>query len=120
MESAQVAGALRAAYESADLDALSGLLHPRVRWGGEEETPDTCHSPSDVLAWYRRSYDSGIRATVTEVLTRPDAVFLALRVSGRDQGKATAVHQVFLLTDGLISDIRGYPQRDLALARFEG
>jgi hypothetical protein len=30
------------------------------------------------------------------------------------------VHQVFRLTDGLVADIRGYPERDLALARFEG
>ncbi|HEY4460337.1 MAG TPA: nuclear transport factor 2 family protein, partial [Pseudonocardiaceae bacterium] len=86
MDAKRVAAGLRTAYETADLDALSELLHPEVRWGGEEDTPDTCHSRSDVLTWYRRGYESGMRATVTEVLTRPEAVFLALRVSGRAPG----------------------------------
>jgi ketosteroid isomerase-like protein len=116
----RVAAGLRAAYESADLDALGELLHPDVRWGGDEDTPDTCHNRSDVLAWYRRSYESGMRATVTEALTGPDAVLLALRVSGRAPGDATVVHQVFRLTDGLVADIRGYPERELALARLAG
>ena len=120
MDAERVAAGLRSAYETADLDALGELLHPQVRWGGDEDTPDTCHNRSDVLAWYRRSYESGMRATVTEVLTRPEAVFLALRVSGRAPGDATVVHQVFRLTDGLVADIRGYPERDLALAGFEG
>jgi hypothetical protein len=116
----QVAAGLRTAYETADLAALGELLHPDVRWGGAEDTPDTCHNRSDVLAWYRRGYESGMRATVIEMLTRPGAVFLALRVSGRAPGKAILVHQVFRLADGLVADIRGYPERDLALARFEG
>lgn len=120
MDATQVAAGLRTAYETANLDALSELLHPDVRWGGEEDTPETCHNRSDVLTWYRRGYESGMRATVIDALTGPDAVLLTLRVSGREPGKAVVVHQVFRLTDGLIADIRGYPQRELALARFEG
>lgn len=116
----RVAAGLRAAYESADLAALGELLHPDVRWGGEQDTPDTCHNRSDVLNWYGRVYQSGLRATVTEVLTGPDAVLLALRVSGREPGETFVVHQVFRLTDGLVADIRGYPERELALARLAG
>jgi ketosteroid isomerase-like protein len=122
MESADtesIAARLRDAYQTGDLAALEELLHPQVRWGGAEDTPQTCHNRLDVLTWYEQGYRSGMRATVLDVLTRPGAVLFTLRVSGRRPGKAVEVHQVFRLADGLIADIRGYPERDLALALLD-
>ena len=39
-----VATRLRAAIESADLEAYAALLDQNVRWGPADETPETCHS----------------------------------------------------------------------------
>jgi hypothetical protein len=39
-----VAAGLTAAFAVGDLDQLAPLLAPDVRWGGEEDTEQTCHS----------------------------------------------------------------------------
>jgi hypothetical protein len=95
------------------------LLAPDVRWGGEEETEQTCHSRTDVLAWYRRLQAAGVSAQITDTVVRLDAVVLTLELAGRDREpdgpRPDMVHQVFRLLDGLVIDIRGYPQRDVAL-----
>lgn len=114
-----VAQRLRAAFESGDLSTLAPLLRADVRWGGEEETPETCHSRADVLAWYGKAAEAGIRATVTETLSGTDAVLLGLRVTGRDPvrtRRGQLVYQVFRIADGQVADIRGYPNRDEAVA----
>ncbi|MCW3045460.1 MAG: SnoaL-like protein [Actinobacteria bacterium] len=45
-----IARRLTSALEARDLESLGNLLAPDVRWGGEEDTPQTCHSRDDVLA----------------------------------------------------------------------
>ena len=51
-EAQAIAERLRSALEGRDLTTLAGILDPDVRWGGEEDTPQTCHNRADVLAWY--------------------------------------------------------------------
>jgi hypothetical protein len=115
-----MAARLREAFAAGDLTALGPLLDPDVRWGGEEETEQTCHSRSDVLAWYRQLQAAGVGAQITETLVREGAVVLTFELAGRERGpdgpRPDVVHQVFRLVDGLVVDIRGYPQRELALA----
>ena len=113
-----VADRLREAFEAGDLALLGPLLGPGVHWGGPEETEQTCHSPSDVLAWYGKAQKAGVRAEITEVMALDTAVVLALTVSGRGPNsvkRPDLVFQVFRLVGGLIVDIRGYPQRERAL-----
>jgi len=116
----EVAEQLATALESADAELFGPLLHPAVRWGGQEETEQTCHSCGDVLAWYRRLHDAGMRARVTETVVRNQAVVLTLALTGREQGpdgaRPDVVHQVFHLEAGLVVDIRGCLQRGLVLA----
>ncbi|WP_037608415.1 nuclear transport factor 2 family protein [Streptacidiphilus rugosus] len=111
---------LRQAMESADLGLFGAMLHPDVRWGGEQETPETCHSRSDVLAWHGRLHAAGVRAHVHEVILRPHAVVLELALTGPSAGprgpRPDRVFQVFRLTDDRIADIRGFPTRDEALS----
>jgi hypothetical protein len=108
------------ALESADAEVLGSLLHPRVRWGGEEESPQTCHSRSDVLGWYARLHAAGVRARVDQVVVREGALVLGLAVSGPlagpDGPRPDRVFQVFRLAGGQVADIRGFPTRDEALA----
>jgi hypothetical protein len=115
------ASRLTEAFTSGDLALLGPLLAADVRWGGEEETEQTCHSRSDVLSWYGQLQAAGVSAQITDTLVRDDAVVLTLELAGRDRGpdgpRPDVVHQVFRLSeDGLIADIRGFPQRELALA----
>lgn len=118
---ADTAARLREAVESGDLALLEPLLDARIRWGGEEDTEDTCHSPSDVLATYGRLRAAGVRATVTEVIVQDEAVVLALALSGlgdhneAESAASSVRYQVFRVANGLVFDIRGYPDRGTAL-----
>ncbi|HEY3871998.1 MAG TPA: hypothetical protein VGM10_26785 [Actinocrinis sp.] len=115
-----VADQLTAALETGDAHLMEPLSDPAVRWGGEEETEETCHSRGDVLTWYRRLYDSGVRVEVTGVVVRDGSVVLSMAITGSKAGPSgrlpDLVHQVFHLEAGLGIDIRGYAQREDALA----
>jgi hypothetical protein len=118
-----VAERLREAFEAKDLVLLGSLLDPKVRWGDAEETEETCHSRSDVLAWYGQAQAAGMSAEVTETIVLDMAVVLVLAMSGPALGpgakRADTVFQVFHLADGLVVDIRGFQRRKRALAFAE-
>ncbi len=46
---AAVAALWKTAFAAHDLAALEPLLDEKVRWGGAEDTPQTCHSRAEVL-----------------------------------------------------------------------
>ena len=115
-----LADRLREAFEAEDPALLGPLLDPEVRWGGPEETEQTCRSRSDVLAWYGQAQAAGISAQVTETIVLDAAVVLALAMSGPALGpnrrRPDVVFQVFHLVDGLVVDIRGFQRRGQAVA----
>jgi hypothetical protein len=115
-----IAGLLRSAFDGADLALLETLLAEEVRWGGEEDTEETCHTRGDVLRWYTRLRGRGVRARVTEVLDQGEVVILALALTGHDTDPddelPARLFQVFRIVDGLVVDIRGFPDRADAVA----
>jgi hypothetical protein len=62
-----VAARVRAALESGDLAAFGSVLDDNVRWGGETDTPETCHSRAEVLDRLARQRAAGM---ATEILER--------------------------------------------------
>ena len=105
-EAQAIAERLRSAFELQDLDILAGVLDPDVRWGGEEDTPETCQNRADVLAWYGGLIDQGVRASVVAAEVEPDRVVLTLDVTWPGGGTSRN-HQVFRIAAGHIVDIRG-------------
>ena len=112
---AEIARHLETACRDHDLDLLGSLLHPEVRWTG------LCQDRAQVLDWYRRLIAEGTVATVRSVEIDRDAVLVGLAVSRRAEGARPAppqqLYQVFTVDDDRIVDIRGYGDRDSALAR---
>jgi len=110
---------VRHALDTADLATLRDLLHPDVQWGPPGDTTWGCHGRDEVLAWYGRGRDAGVRADVAEVVTGPGKLLVGLRVRGR---AADAEHgdaerwQVLTLQAGQIIDIRGFDHRPDAAA----
>ncbi len=106
-----VAAGLTAAFAVGDLDQLAPLLAPDVRWGGDEDTEQTCHTRGQVLAWYQGLRLQGVRVQVLETQIRGDAVVLRMAVQwprgwdGADLHRSTQ-EQVFRVRDGLVVDIR--------------
>jgi hypothetical protein len=74
---------LRAAFEAGDEDLLASLFDAAVRWGGEEDTPETCHSREEVLACYGKLREAGVSAAVEEVVDLGDIVVLGRSRSPR-------------------------------------
>lgn len=113
----QVAGAL----EAADLSAYRELLHPDVRWGAPDAKRPSCRNRDQVLAWYQRGRESGVRASVTEVEVLGDRLLVGLTVrggQGDDEGGAPR-WQVLTVSDGRVVDIVGFDDRAEAVARAE-
>ena len=108
------AARLRAALESADLEALGAMLDDHVRWGGEEDTPETCHTRAEVLSRLARRRAGGLETRVLEVVSGDEAVLLGLGVKRPVRGgfgQERPVYQVLKLRNQRVVDIRGYPTR---------
>lgn len=75
---------LRAALDSRQLDAFGALLADDVRWGGEEESPDACHSRADVLGWLQKMQSRGLQTEVREVVPGENSVLVESRSANPD------------------------------------
>ena len=78
----EVAERIRTALDTADLEAFTQLLDPDVHWGAPHDDAPSCQSRTQVLAWYQRGRDDGVRADVTEVVASGDRLLVGLRVRG--------------------------------------
>lgn len=117
-----LAGRVRSALESGDLDAIAELLDPAARWGAPEGPSDAdCRNREEVIAWWARARAAGARAMVTEVTVGAGTLLVGLEVTGtpaaRESGGAAWRWQVLTLRGDRIADIRGFDDRAAAAAR---
>lgn len=78
-----LAGRVRSALESGDLDAIRDLLGPSARWGAPEGPGAAdCRNRDQVIAWWASARAAGARAVVTEVTAGPGTLLVGLDVSG--------------------------------------
>ena len=117
----RLARQIRLALESADLSEFSDLLDPDVTWGAPDARHPTCKNRNQVLAWYERGRESGVRADVTEVVVTGDRILVGLTVRGtdgaRERGGAALRWQVLTVRGGRVVDIVGFDDRRDAEAR---
>ena len=116
-----IEGRIKVALESADLGAIKDLLDPDVRWGAPDDQAPSCLNRRQVLAWYRRGRQAGVRARVTELVAHGDKILVCLNVVGRPavegQGGEEQRWQVLTVAGDRIVDIRGFDDREEAAAR---
>jgi hypothetical protein len=121
-EPAALAGRVRSALESGDLDAIRDLLGRNARWGAPEGPGDAdCRDRDQVIAWWASARAAGARAVVTEVTTGLGTLLVGLDVSGtpaaREAGGTARRWQVLTVKGDRIIDIRGFDDRTEAAAR---
>ena len=119
---AVLAGRVRSALESGDLDAIRDLLDPGARWGAPEGPNDAdCRNRDQVIAWWASARAAGARAVVTEMTAGAGTLLVGLEVTGtpaaREMGGAAERWQVLTVRDDRIADIRGFDDRKAAAAR---
>src|SRR5260370_21373104 len=116
------AAGVRDALDPLDRDALAALLDDNVRWGGEEDTPDTCHTRGAVLNRLDEQRRRGLQTSVVEVTPGEHGVLVALKVrqpahAGHDHDHEWTAYQALRVRDQRIVDIRGCPNRYSAAVR---
>ena len=120
LDAQALAARLHAALDSGDLARWGALLDANVRWGGPEETSDTCHTRAEVLNRLAERVAAGLQTEVIEVVPGVESVLVSLRVSRPEADgsrQVRNVYQVMRLRNGLIADIRAYPSREAAAAQ---
>jgi ketosteroid isomerase-like protein len=119
-QTARVARQVRAALDAADLSAFGDLLDADVQWGPPDAPVPACRHREEVLAWYRRGKDAGVRARVSEVSVHDDQVLVGLQVTGRqapgESGGDEERWQVLTVRDGRVVRITGFGERSEAAA----
>lgn len=117
----RVAEQVRSALEAADLSAFRELLDPNVRWGAPGDPSSACRNRAQVLSWYQRGRDAGVRARVSEVVALDERTILvglqvARNPSALESGSEVERWQVLTVDGGRIVDIVGFEERSDAVA----
>jgi len=115
----QVAGQVREALAAANLSAFTELLDPDVTWGAPGARKPTCKNRNQVLAWYQRGRDTGVRGSVLDVEVIGDRLLVGMSLRGtdnaRERGGAALRYQVLTVRNGRIVDIVGFDDRTEAI-----
>ena len=86
-------------------------LAPDVVWVGRYPG-ELCRNRDQVLEMLREAEERGVHATPEIVLERDDVLVVDPHLDGP--------HHVVVLREGLVSEVRAYLSRDIALAAVEG
>jgi hypothetical protein len=102
---------VREAIESGGFEPHPELLAPDIVWVGRFPG-ELCRNRDEVLEMLRRARENGIAAKPEIVWERDDTFVVDPHLDGR--------HQVIVLHDGVVSEVRAYVSREAAVAAVEG
>ena len=116
-----MAARLQTAFNTRDVDALAALLAPDATWGDDPAEEGFCHDSADVIGRFRQLLAEGVQATVVDTRTGPRGIAVEFHVdwpAPEDQGRPELqeAHLAFMVTDGLVTTIRGQDDGESALA----
>jgi len=100
----------REAIEQGDLTQFEDVLAPDVVWVGQWPG-QLCRNRGEVLEMLRRAQANGLEAKPEIIRDEGDRFVVDPHLDGR--------HQLFVLRDEVVSEVRAYPTRDAALAAMD-
>ncbi len=116
----EVAVLVRRAMATEDLATFAELLDPEVTWGAPGARDPSCKSRDQVLTWYQRGRDAGVRGTVNDVEVIGDRLLVSMSVRGtenaQERGGAALRYQVLTVRSGRIVEIVGFDDMADALS----
>ncbi len=103
---------VREAIEQGDLTAFEEVLAPDIVWVGLWPG-EVCRNREQVVQMLQTAQENGLVARPEIVRDEGDRFVVDphLHIDGR--------HQVFVLREGVVSEVRAYPDRAAALAAME-
>jgi ketosteroid isomerase-like protein len=112
---------VRQAMAAGDVAQFADLLDPNVTWGAPGARNPTCQSRDQVLNWYQRGREAGVRGSPIEVAVMDDdRLLVSLAVHGtegaRERGGTALRYQVLTVSGGRITDIVGFDSKPEALS----
>jgi hypothetical protein len=115
-----LAAQLRTSFNARDIDTFRALLAEDARWGEDPDAPNTCHNRAEIIAHVKQLLDEGVRASIAETTTGPHGVACLLEVERPEPENAPparcSFYQVYVVADGLVTEIQGHDDQDSALA----
>jgi ketosteroid isomerase-like protein len=116
----EMAGLVRNALAAEDLSAFTELLDPEVTWGAPGARNPSCTNRNQVLTWYQRGRDAGVRGSVSDVEVLGDRLLVSMRLRGtenaRQRGGAALRFQVLTIRSGKVVEIVGFDDKTEALS----
>jgi ketosteroid isomerase-like protein len=119
----ELAEQVRNALVAEDVSAFDELLDPDVTWGAPGARNPTCKNRSQVLTWYQRAQEAGVRGRVFDIDVLGDRLLVSLSVHGteeaRERGGTALRFQVLTVRDGRIVEIVGFDDKAEAFSYAE-
>jgi ketosteroid isomerase-like protein len=116
----EIAVLVRKALATEDLSAFTELLDPAVTWGAPGARNPSCKNRNQVLAWYQRGRDAGVRGSVYDVEVLGDRLLVTMSVRGtenaNERGGAALRYQLLTVRSGKVVDIVGFDDKTEALS----
>jgi hypothetical protein len=112
---------VRSGFEAAsrgDVDSISSMLSPDVRWHGAGDDQGGCQDREQALHWMRAAIERGVRVDLLDARELPDdRLLLVLQRQPAPGEEPPPPHgQILTFRDGLIADMAVYPTADEAAA----
>lgn len=109
----------RRGFEAAahgELEVISGMLDPDVKWhGGDPDAAGACHNRDQALEFMRRARGRGGVGELVDMIPAGDKVVVIMRpMADGEPGELSAISTTF--RDGKVVEMVHYPDPDDALA----
>jgi hypothetical protein len=96
------------------------MLAEDATWGEDPDGDSFCHDRDDIIRNLKRLLAQGVRATIVDTTTGQRGIAAHVQVDWPDPDTARQdrvdFFQVYVVSNGLVSEIHGYDDRDAALA----
>jgi ketosteroid isomerase-like protein len=109
---------VREALLAADFEQVANALDPAVVWVGLFPG-ELCRSREEVLDTFRGALEAGVRAKV-EIVDEVEGMLVVDPHVEPPAERSPHLHQVFVVREGRIVELRDYPDRSSALKAVRG
>jgi hypothetical protein len=115
-----LATSIQTAFNARDIDTFRSLLAEDATWGEDPEGESFCHDRNAIIRHLKELLAEGVQATIADTTSGPLGVAAHLQVEWPDPAEARPKRldffQVYVVIDGVVTEIHGHDDEGSALA----